>query len=476
VTDWLGAFGWAVLALVNSLVLLYFVALNAVHLTTSLYALATLRRYSNRLKALDVSDVLSLGGAPPISVIAPAYNEELTCVQSVRSLLTLEYPTFEVLVVNDGSRDATLHRLTEAFELVPAPHASTADLPTRPVREVFRSRRYPNLWVIDKENGGKADALNAGLNYARTPLFCAIDADSILEREALARVVRPFLEDDTTVAAGGTIRIANGCTVEAGTISRVELPRNLLAKLQVMEYLRAFLGGRVGWDAIGATLIISGAFGLFRRSVVVAAGGFDPTTVGEDMELVVRLHRHCVDHRIPYRIRFVADPVAWTECPESLRVLGRQRERWQRGLTESLLRHRSMLFNPRYGRIGLVAMPYYFLLEMVGPLIELLGYLAFGTAIAIGAASSSHVGAFLLLAFALGIALSLAALGLEELTFRRYPRGRHLVILMGLAVLEAFGFRQLSTYWRTRGLYAVLRKKRGWGEMTRHGFNPTESR
>jgi cellulose synthase/poly-beta-1,6-N-acetylglucosamine synthase-like glycosyltransferase len=344
------------------------------------------------------------------------------------------------------------------------------------VRQTYRSRRYPHLWVIDKENGGKADALNAGLNHARTPLFCAIDADSILEREALARVVRPFLEDATTVAVGGTIRIANGCVVESGLVSRVGLPRNLLAKLQVMEYLRAFLGGRVGWDAIDATLIISGAFGLFRRSVVVAAGGFDPATVGEDMELVVRLHRHCLDHRIPYRIRFVADPVAWTECPESLRVLGRQRERWQRGLTETLLRHRAMLLRPRYGRIGMVAMPYYFFLEMLGPLIELLGYLVFVAAIAAGVASPGYVAAFLLLAFAMGIALSLAAIGLEELTFRRYPRGRHLVILLGLAVLEAFGFRQLSTYWRARGLFAVLRKKQGWGEMTRRGFSPAASR
>lgn len=466
---------WAALAGINGLVLVYFLALHFAYLTTSLYALATLRRYSKRLKVLDVSDVLTLGGAPPIAVIAPAYNEELTCVPAVHALLTLQYPNYEVLVVNDGSRDGTLVRLVEAFDLVGVPRAAAAQIPTKPVRRVLRSRRFPNLWVLDKENGGKADALNAGLNYARTQLFCAIDADSVLEREALARVVQPFLEDEDTVAVGGTIRIANGCVVDSGQVTRVDLPRNLLARFQVMEYLRAFLGGRVGWDAINATFIISGAFGLFRRSVVVAAGGFDPTTVGEDMELVVRLHRYCRERRIPYRIRFVADPVAWTECPESLRVLGRQRERWQRGLTETLLRHRAMLLNPRYGRIGLVAMPFYFFLEMAGPLIELVGYLAFGVALAAGAVSSTHLAAFLLLALALGIALSLAAIGLEELTFRRYPRGRHLVLLLGLAVVESIGYRQLSTYFRVRGLYAVLRKRKGWGEMTRKGFGPAKA-
>ena len=466
-----------VVAWFGALVLGYFVLLNGVYLALTAGALFSLRRYAGRLEALDVADVLLLGGAPPVTLLAPAYNEEATCVQSVRSLLALEYADYEVLVINDGSKDGTLRALTEAFDLVPAFRSPTAEIPTKgAVRQVYRSRHQPALWVIDKENGGKADALNAGLDHVRTPLFCAIDADSLLERDALSRIVRPFLEDDRTVAAGGSIRIANGCEVRGGMVTRVEVPGNLLARIQVVEYLRSFLAGRVGWGALDATLIISGAFGMFKRGAVVEAGGYDHTTVGEDMELVVRLHRHCRARGIPYRVAFVPDPVAWTECPESLRVLGRQRSRWQRGLAEVLWRHRSMLFNPRFGAIGLVAMPYFFFLEMLGPLIEAAGYLLFALMLVLGTASGDWTVAFLLLAFALGTALSLAAIGLEELTFRRYPRTGQVLGLMFTAVIEAVGYHQLSTWWRLQGLWAAVRQRGGWGEMTRKGFGTAPAR
>jgi cellulose synthase/poly-beta-1,6-N-acetylglucosamine synthase-like glycosyltransferase len=256
----------------------------------------------------------------------------------------------------------------------------------------------------------------------------------------------------------------------------VGLSRNLLVQIQVVEYLRSFLGGRVGWDAMDATMIISGAFGMFKRSLVVRVGGYDPTTVGEDMDLVVRLHRYCREQGIPYRIDFAADPVAWTECPETLRVLARQRIRWQRGLAEVLWRNRRMLLNPRYGRIGMVAMPYFFFLEMLGPVVEVMGFVSFGVTIAMGWANPAFVTAFLLLAFALGAALSLASIGLEELTFRRYPRGRHLAALMGVSLLEAVGYHQLSTWWRLKGLVAAVRGTGGWGEMTRKGFGTQGAR
>ena len=468
---------FGVVAVLGALVLGYFVLLNAVYLSLTGVALLSLRKYSGRLKALDVADVLLLGGAPPVTLIAPAYNEEATCVQSVRSLLALEYADYEVLVVNDGSKDGTMAALIAAFDLVPAVRAPTAEIPTKgEVRQVYRSRHRPGLWVLDKGNGGKADALNAGLNYVRTPLFCAIDADSLLEREALSRIVRPFLEDDRTVAAGGIIRIANGCEVQGGMVTKVGLPKSLLARIQVVEYLRSFLAGRVGWDALGATLIISGAFGMFKRATVVAAGGYDHTTVGEDMELVVRLHRHCRERKIPYRVAFAADPVAWTECPESLAVLGRQRSRWQRGLSEVIWRHRGMLFRPRYGVLGLVAMPYFFLLEVLGPVIEAAGYLIFFLTLILGSLHGEWALAFLMLAFALGMALSLAAIGLEELTFRRYPRLGQLLDLMGVAVIEAVGYHQLSTWWRLKGTWAALRQRGGWGEMTRKGFGTAPAR
>jgi cellulose synthase/poly-beta-1,6-N-acetylglucosamine synthase-like glycosyltransferase len=303
-----------------------------------------------------------------------------------------------------------------------------------------------------------------------------MDADCILERDALVRVARPFLEDRTTIAVGGIVRIVNGCTVEHGELVRVCLPRRPLPRFQVLEYLRAFLSGRMGWAALDATLIISGAFGLFRRSIVVEVGGFATDTVGEDMELVVRLHRHCRERKIPYRITFVPDPVAWTECPESLRVLGRQRDRWQRGLTEVLTRHWRMLLNPRYGRVGLVAYPYFFFLEMLGPAVEIAGYAAFLVLLTIGSVSVRYAVAFLSVAVILGITISIAAVGLEELTFRRYPRLRDLLHLFLLAVLENVGYRQLSSYWRVHGMISLLRRRKGWGTMTRRGFAAEPSR
>jgi len=459
----------------NATVLVYFLALNAFYLLTTLVAHRALLRYARRLKTVDIEDLLGSAAAPPISLLVPAYNEALTCVESVRSLLALRYHAFEIVFINDGSTDGTLARMVKGFDLRPVPRAPVSDVPSRPVRGVYRSKRHPALWMLDKENGGsKADALNAGLAYCRTPLFCAIDADSLLERDALMRIVRPFLEDRSTVAAGGIIRILNGCTVRAGTVSDVQLPRSLLACFQVLEYLRSFLAGRVGWGELNGTLIISGAFGAFHCETVVAAGGYDTRSVGEDMELVVRLHRYCRERGIRYHIAFIPDPVAWTECPEDVATLGRQRRRWQRGLTETLLIHRRMLLRPRYGAVGMLAFPFNFFLEMLGPAIEAAGYLGIVVGFLLGRVSPLHALAFFLVAFVLGGVLSVAAIALEEQTFRRYPRRRDLAGLFALAFLEVLGYRQLNAWWRIQGMWAVIRRSReGWGVMKRKGFATT---
>jgi len=469
-TDLLATVGGTLLDGFNVVVLVYFLLLNSVYLVMSLFAFRSLRRYALRMKAVDVAELMATAGMPPVTLIAPAYNEEPTCVESIKSLLTLRYPAYDIVVVNDGSKDGTLARLRQAFELEEAARAPVATLQTAPVQAVLHSKRHPNLWVIDKANGGKADALNAGLNYCRTPLFCAMDADSLLEPDALTRIVRAFLEDSTTVAAGGVIRIVNGCRVRSGIVEDVRLPKNTLAQIQVLEYLRSFLSGRMGWDALDATLIISGAFGMFQRSVVTEVGGYATDTVGEDMELIVRIHRYCREHERRYRVAFVPDPVAWTECPESLKVLGRQRDRWQRGLVESLWKHRTMLLDPKYGKVGMLAVPYYFFLEVFGPVIESVGYVTFLAAIILGRASMPYVLAFLAVAFAFGIALSFAAVGLEELSFRRYPRFGDLVRLLGVAIIENVGYRQLSTYWRVRGMISKLTGAKAWGAMERKGF------
>lgn len=460
-----------VLYWITVLAVAYFLVLNGTYLATSLLAFSRLRRYGARLKTFDLERLLTSDGVPPVTLIAPAYNEEAGCVESVRAFLSLSYPDVQILVVNDGSKDATLARLIEAFDLVPAPRVPTAPIPSAPIREMYRSRRHPNLLVLDKENGGKADALNAGLAHCRTPLFCAMDADTLLERDALLRVVRPFIEDADTVAVGGIIRIVNGCRVRDGEVVEVGLPDNLLARFQVLEYLRAFLAGRMGWDALDATLIISGAFGLFRRSAVVSVGGYATDTVGEDMELVVRLHRVLRERGERYAIRFVPDPVAWTECPETLRVLGRQRDRWQRGLAQSLMRHRRMLLNPRYGRVGMIAYPFFFFLEMLGPLVELAGWVSLPILLASGRVDLLFATSFLAVSVGLGMVLSVLAVALEELSFRRYPRRSDLFRLFGLGLLENVGYRQLQSWWRLKGLWSAVRGSEAWGAMERKGFS-----
>lgn len=460
--------------LLNTVNLLYLFLLNTVYLVTSIISFGALRKYARRLKSVNIEHLLNSAGAPPISLLVPSYNEEATCVDSVRALLNLQYPDYEILVVNDGSSDQTVKQLLKAYQMEPMSRMPLTNVPTAHVRKIYRSEKFHNLWLIDKDNGGKADALNTGLNFSHSPLFCAIDADSLIERDALLRVVRPFLENADTIAAGGIIRIANGCTVDRGVVTDVRLPESLWARFQVLEYLRAFLSGRMGWSVLGGTIIISGAFGVFRRNLVVEAGGYDHATVGEDMELIVRLHRHAREKKMPYDIAFVPDPVAWTECPESLRILSNQRDRWQRGLIECLFKHRIMLFNPVYGRVGLLAYPYYFFFEMLGPVIEVLGYISVIALALMGRLSVGFTLAFLLIAFVYGSIISVFAVALEELTFRRYQRKYDLIWLMLTAVFENIGYRQLVSFWRIRGtLKRLFSRKTKWGKMERKGFQKT---
>lgn len=465
---WALAFEETLLSL-QWLFLLYFILLNGGYITLNLLSLITLRRYFDR-HSLDHLPRGHTGFDPPISVLVPAYNEAATIAASVRSMLQLEYPEYEVVVINDGSRDSTLARLIEEFALQPFPEAYWRRLPCQEVRGIYLSTRHPNLRVIDKVNGGKADALNAGINAARYPLFCAVDADSILQRDSLARVVQPFLADPRTLVSGGTIRIANGCRVRHGFIEEVDLPRNLLARFQIVEYLRAFLFGRLGWTPLNAVLIVSGAFGLFRKEAVIEAGGYRSDTVGEDMELIVRLHRLYRLSRRPYRISYIPDPICWTEAPESLRVLKSQRMRWQRGLVESLAMNLRLLCHPSAGAAGWFAFPFFLVFEGLGPLIEVSGYLLFGVGFAFGKVSAEAFLAFLFVAVGLGLLLSVSALLLEELSFRLYPRQSQLAWLFVVAVVENFGYRQLVSIWRFMALLRWLTGARQrWGTMTRSG-------
>lgn len=409
--------------------------------------------------------------APPVSILAPAYNEEMTVVDSVHTLLGLRYPRYEIIVVNDGSSDATLEALIKAFGLEPSARAHDQALAHQPIRAIYTSSEFPSLVVLDKENGGKADALNAGINLARAPLFCAIDADTLLEPDALLRAVRPVIDDPARViAVGGSIRIANGCRFEAGRIAEIAPPSHPLALFQTIEYLRAFLMARLAWSKAGALTIISGAFGLFRRSSVIEAGGYKVNFVGEDMELVVRLHHRMQRSGKPYRIAYLPEPLAFTEAPEDLGALARQRARWQRGALESFFAHKKMTLNPRYGRVGLIGFVHIFLVYVVGPPLEVLGYLIIPALWAMGFLSFAWFLAFLAVTFSFGVAISVATLWLAERQLRPFPKKRHLLILLLAAVGENLGYRQLNNFWRLQGWWQFLRKRGEWGKMTRKGF------
>ena len=449
--------------------LLYFIGINGVYLVLSVGAFLTLPREIRRQALHHAMPSAHTSFEPPISLVVTAYNEEAVIVAAVRSLLQLDYSEFEIVIVNDGSKDGTLEVLQKEFQLVPFPEAFRIRVPHAPVRAVYQSTICPELRVIDKENGGgKADASNAGINGARFPLFCPLDADTILQRDSLKLLAQPFLEDRRTIAVGGTVRIANGCEVSSGVLTRVGVPKNLLARFQLIEYLRSFLVARVGFAAMDALPLISGAFGLFHKDSVIAVGGYRHDALGEDMELVMRLHRHFRLQGKPYRIKFVADATCWTEAPESRSVLKSQRVRWQRGLMQSVVMNRELLFHSRSGWLGWFAIPFVFFFEGLGGLVEVVGLLFMIGAMALGLISWHAFVAFMLVALGLGLLLSTTALLLEEMTFHTYPKTKDLFRLFAAIVLENFGYRQLNALWRVIGLYKWITKSQArWGEMTR---------
>ncbi|GGM60652.1 glycosyltransferase family 2 protein [Dactylosporangium sucinum] len=470
IADWVRE----VLRVTDVAILAYFLLINTSYLVLIALAGSEFVHHLRRVPFAGHEETYRSPLTEPVSVLVPAHNESAGIVQSVQAMLALRYPVFEVIVIDDGSTDDTFERLREEFDLVEVPRVVPDATPTRGrIRSVHVPRDRPDpLVVVRKENGGKTDAVNTGINVAQHPLVCMVDADSILDPQALLSVAKPFSDDPVrTVASGGVIRVANGCTVVAGRIVDVRMPRNWLAKVQVVEYLRAFLLGRTGWSRFGGLLIISGAFGIFRRDLLVEIGGLDHDCIGEDAELVVRLHRHLRQQKRDYRIVFVAEPVSWSEAPSTLKVLGKQRRRWHRGITEILSKHRGMILNPRYGRIGLVAMPYYVLFELLAPVIELAGVVLVPLGLCVGAIDAGFALVFVAVAYGYALLLNLVALTVEEYSFHRYHRWTDLVSSVLASLLENVGYRQLTAFWRTMGMWSAIRgAKHEWGRMTRTGF------
>ncbi len=463
--------------------IVYAFSMNVVYLILLIAAVSAVLHSTRMRRTLPLELLFKPRVAAAVSIIAPAYNEEATIVESVTALLNLRYPDYEVIVVNDGSTDETLHRLIKRFELERGSIFLHDYLKTRPVRGVYSNPLIPGLLVLDKSNGGKADSLNLGINASRKEYFAAIDADSVLESDALLRLASRQFDDETPASAvGGNVLPINGCRVELGHINEVRLPRNLLARFQMVEYIRGFMTGRTGWARIDSLLIISGAFGLFNKQDVIDVGGYMTSserlrkdTVAEDMELVVRVARMRHDQGRPAAIRYASDANCWTEVPESRRILSSQRDRWQRGLIDVLFYHAGMTLRPRYGRTGMIAFPYHYIFELIGPWLEVQGYLFLLIGLATGVLPIPIAAAALVASVLLGVVISLLSIHLIEKQQRLF-RNRDRLKLLCMATLENFGYRQFTNFLRIRANISVLRKKSGWGVMVRQGFQKGEQK
>ncbi len=457
-----------ILSVISIAILGFFIAMELQTVVLFLASSRALRRDRRVAQHGRVEDMLRSSSTPPVSLIVPAYNEAAGIVDSVRSRTILSYPRYDIVVVNDGSTDDTLDRLIEDFRLRRVDLPVRTELDHQPIRAIYQSSLPINLTVVDKENGGKGDALNAGINVARSPYVLVTDADMIFEEDSLLRSMRPFVQDrGRTIAVGGNIRPLNGCQVTYGRVTETGLPSSVIELSQVVEYQRSFLAARPGWSALGGLLLVSGAYGVFLKKAIVDAGGFPHDHLGEDFDLTMRLHRSQRDAGRDYRIVYAPHAVVWTEVPSTRAVLRKQRVRWHRGLRQVVEDHKKMLFNPRYGFVGMVAWPAFFLFEFVAPILEFIGWLIVPAALFLGFLAPDTFFVLLLIAFLLGILNSLGALILDE-QFGHFNSPKESLLLLLTAVIENFGPRQRTVWWRIRSL-VWKRDTIEWGDMERAG-------
>lgn len=462
----------------NYYLVYYSITINCIYLLLLIMSFYQVNRQFKKWNMKPQTMLFKNRMLPSISIIAPAFNEELTIIENVNSLLNLEYPEYELIVVNDGSNDSTLDTLITYFDLKRVDITYESKLMTKQVLGIYLNPSIPKLAVVDKMNGGKADSLNAGINYSKKEYFCGIDADSVLERDALLKLSSLTMDQSMeTPALGGNVYPINGCIVEKGYVSEKHIPKKSLARFQNIEYIRAFMSGRLGWASINSLLIISGAFGLFRKERIIGIGGYltksgkyEKDTVGEDMELVVRIRRLMRELKLSFKICYAFNANCWTEVPEDRKSLRKQRYRWHRGLIEILVFHRKMLFNPRYGRTGIIAIPYFFLFEMIGPILEMEGYLMVIAAILLGIINQQIALLLFISSILLGTLISIASLVIAEKDVVHF-RMREICLLIFYAFIENFGPRQIISLWRVGGYFKMFGKNSGWGKPIRKGFS-----
>ncbi|HTD41364.1 MAG TPA: glycosyltransferase [Mucilaginibacter sp.] len=454
-------------------ILLYSLILLICYVLIGAFSISETRSYLHKNSFTDYRLLASSTETPSMSILAPAYNEGANIIENVRSLLSLHYNNLEVIIINDGSKDDSLEKLIRAYDMYKVDFFVGQQVKTKPVRGVYKSYNpvYRKLIVIDKENGGKADALNVGVNIASNDYFVCIDVDCVLEQDALLKLAKPFLEgaNQRVIAAGGVVRIANSCVIEGGRLVKVNLPKQFLPRIQTLEYIRAFLLSRMAWTKLNGLLLISGAFGAFDREIVINCGGYNTNTVGEDMELVVRMRRYMEERDEPYKVAFIPDPLCWTEAPSTFKILGRQRNRWTRGTIETLRFHKVMLFNPRYGILGMLSYPYWLFFEFLAPIIEFFGTIGLIIYCFTYAINWSAI-LIMIGVLCMGILYSIFAIMMEVLTYNQYKERKDILRLVGVAILEPFIFHPFVVWSAIRGNIDLIRKRNSWGEMTRQGF------
>jgi biofilm PGA synthesis N-glycosyltransferase PgaC len=445
--------------------------------TLMIFSAATLRRYQRKNSYVDYNSIVTSSLAPSVTVIAPAFNESATIVDNSRALLSLYYNNLDVVIVNDGSTDNSLEKMISEYELEKVNYYFDYSLPCERIRGVYKSRNqsFKKLMVIDKINGGKADALNAGLNVARNDLIVSIDADTILEPDALIKLVKPFLEatDKRVIGVGGVVRIANSCDISGGLVRKINLPKKFLPRAQALEYTRAFLIGRMAWSELDGLLLISGALGMFDRDILIKSGGYSTRTVGEDMEMVVRIRRYMADRGLDYDVVYIPDPLCWTEVPSTIKVLARQRSRWTRGTIETLYTHRKLFLNRKYKALGTMGYPYWLMVEYLAPIIEFFGILWFIFLLISGRLNLPFFLDLFGFVYFFAVSLSIWSVLFEEMTFHKYEKKRDVLKLIIMAFLEPIFYHPLVMFLTVKGNFDKLWNRNNWGKMERKGFEKT---
>ncbi len=482
----------------QSAVFVYGTTLLVAYASLAIMSLISIRRYMKKNASVDYNVIVESPLAPGISVIAPAYNEGVTIISNVRSLLTFNYPKFEVIIINDGSTDDTLEKLINEFELVHVDYAFKEKLNCEPIKRIFKStnRAYDKLIVIDKINGkSKADASNAGINISSYEYFLCTDVDCILEKDTLIKLIKPFMDEEMSkikeigtpctecgyvhvkedfrkvIATGATLRMVNSCDVDEGLMIRVRPPVKFLPRFQEMEYIRAFVLGKMGWDLINAVPNVSGGLGMFDKEVAVKAGGYDSKSFGEDMDLITRMCCLMKDNKRKYSVKYVPITLCWTEGPTTLKVFGRQRSRWGRGIAQIMSIHRKVIFNPRYGRLGLIVFPYNFLFELCAPVIEFTGILFYIYLILTGQINWPFAIILLTFVYTYSVMITTLALLWDQITFKYYKTWGETIGLCLMAFIEPFVYHPLIMFFAIKGYFNfVTGRKHVWGNMQRQGF------